>query len=387
MWFFILIFIVYLILNAWIIWWFWRALRGGSRILQVMACLVLTTLSLSYLFLRSSEADSWMVNLLFTAGAFWLGIFFYVFLMVLVAEMMGMYKRKYRRKMFDTGPHPQYGMVFIMLAFALAIAGAGWFNAINPRVTEVDLTIKTDKAGFRNLPNDSITIAAIADMHLGKLVSPGRLRDAVEKVKVHNPDLLLFLGDVVDDHIGLDEAAMQEIISGIKPAYGTWGILGNHEYHAGDVLYSLWVLNDSGIGVLRDDYTIIADGLLLVGRDDYSRHRLLEGDRASLEEILSRVPEKHRNLPVILMDHQPRNLDEAAAAGVALELSGHTHYGQIWPVNYIIEKLYENPRGHARRENTHYYVSTGTGTWGPPIRTSARPEVLLIRIRFTDAGE
>ena len=92
-----------------------------------------------------------------------------------------------------------------------------------------------------------------------------------------------------------------------------------------------------------------------------------------------------RNKPVILMDHQPHRLEEAEQAGVVLQMSGHTHYGQVWPANYIIEAMYENPKGLSSRGKTYSSVSVGAGTWGPPIRNTARPEVVILQLHFTDA--
>jgi len=89
-----------------------------------------------------------------------------------------------------------------------------------------------------------------------------------------------------------------------------------------------------------------------------------------------------KNYAVILMDHQPFGLDEAAANGVDLQLSGHTHYGQLWPINHIVRSIYELPWGYMKKGDTHYYVSNGVGTWGPPVRIGNRPEIVHIQLRF-----
>ena len=91
-----------------------------------------------------------------------------------------------------------------------------------------------------------------------------------------------------------------------------------------------------------------------------------------------------KNLPMILMDHQPVHLEEAEKAGMDLQLSGHTHHGQLWPFNFITKKVYELSRGYKKKGDTQYYVSCGVGTWGPPIRTGNRPEIIALTITFVD---
>lgn len=348
------------------------------------SCLLVAILSVGYLFIFRGAAPSWLSALLLKPCAMWLGTFHYTFLMVLIAEAIGIYKRRYRRKIFDVGPYPQYRTAFLIFIATFLLAIFGSINSRNVHVSEVELTISTNKTGYKNLTDRKLTIALVSDVHLGRLIPVDYLKYSLELLKPHNPDLLLFAGDLLDDHIGFDREELKEVIAKYTPKYGTWACLGNHEYHAGKIEESVKILEESGIRLLRDSSAIVGDSILLAGRDDYSRSRLIRQPRKELAEILKEAPAGAEDKPIILMDHQPHYLEEAEKSGVTLQVSGHTHYGQIWPANYIIDYMYENPRGLSVRGNTHYYVSSGAGTWGPPIRNTCHAEVVIIRLHFAE---
>ncbi len=128
---------------------------------------------------------------------------------------------------------------------------------------------------------------------------------------------------------------------------------------------------------LRDTCVTINNGFVLIGREDRSKGL---SKRKSLKEL---VDGSVQNLPVILMDHTPFHLEEAMENGIDLQLSGHTHNGQMFPINLIVGKIYEMAWGYLRKGNTQYYVSSGVGTWGPPIRTGSRSEIVNLKITFT----
>ncbi|HNY02698.1 MAG TPA: hypothetical protein PKG48_08935, partial [Bacteroidales bacterium] len=165
----------------------------------------------------------------------------------------------------------------------------------------------------------------------------------------------------------------------IRAKYGVYAITGNHEYIGGAeaAVQYLW---DHGLTMLRDTAVYIEPGLYLVGREDRDRPRFSGKERKELAEIMSGID---RTKPVILLDHQPFHLEQAEEQGADLQLSGHTHHGQLWPFNYITLAMYEVSSGYKKKGNTHVYVSPGFGTWGPPVRIGNRPEIVLIRIHFT----
>ena len=131
--------------------------------------------------------------------------------------------------------------------------------------------------------------------------------------------------------------------------------------------------------MLRDEYVLIENEIYIAGREDRSIKQFSGRIRKPLEEIMNGID---KSKPIILMDHQPVKLIEAEKNGVDLQLSGHTHHGQLWPFNFITKKVYELSRGYKTRGSTQYYVSCGAGTWGPPIRTGSKPEIIEIELKF-----
>ena len=370
--FFLCIIVVYLLINLWIVRWFWKALFGFGpvRLLVALFLCILTVLYPVSFFNRGvSPLEIAMVRL----GSFWLGVFFYTFLLVILADLVSL---PGRWLMFGKRGGPRLGMALIVLLISLGLGLAGWVNAAWPELNEVNITLKTD------VPRNDLTLALISDVHLGRVITANRLQRALSLLIPCQPDALLFAGDILDDHLLLDTETIRASLAQLAPRLGTWGIVGNHEYISGPIETSLAILESLGIHVLRDNWAAPGGEILLVGRDDYSRPRFGNGERLPLNDLLGNIPDQARALPSILLDHQPRQLEEAEAAGMDLQLSGHTHNAQLWPFNLLIKILYENGAGLSQRGQTQYFVSVGVGTWGPPIRNNASPEVVLLRVHF-----
>lgn len=370
------------LINGWIIWWLWRALPHTGW-LRVLLCLTVAVLGASFPLLYKLGDESLAQVWLLRAGAFWLGMVAYVFLLVLLMDAWGLASRLW------LGPPaegvPRWGAVLLVVTLPLAIGCASWFNAAYPVVRHYDLTVKTSGVIPPAYKNTPLTLGVLADMHLGRIITAPRLVRAMDLLVPYKPDAVLYLGDMLDDHTLLDVEAMAAALARVQPRLGHWAVLGNHEYISGPVETSLDILERSGMRVLRDQWHVLDEVLVLVGRDDKSRLAFTGIPRKSLPDVLAHVPPEHKNLPVAVLDHQPHVLDEARAAGAVLEISGHTHYGQLWPFHWVVENMYENPHGLLSRKGLDSLVSAGTGTWGPPLRNSARPEVLVVKIHFVAA--
>jgi predicted MPP superfamily phosphohydrolase len=219
-----------------------------------------------------------------------------------------------------------------------------------------------------------------SDFHLGAYNGSERLRKLVEKINSLAPDIVLLAGDVVDESVSTaEEEEMIGILKELRAPLGVFSVTGNHEYYSG-LEKNLTHLERAGVRVLQDEALRIDNSFWLIGRKDRTV-RSFGDQRLSLREIIARngVDE---SLPLIVLDHQPLELLEAAEAGVDLQLSGHTHAGQLFPFSLINRRLYEQAWGYLRKGRTQYYVSSGAGTWGPPIRTGSVSEIVRIRIRF-----
>lgn len=373
---FYFIFIAYFLINAFIAWWFFHALKGAGWLRWVVPFIVAgLTLLYPYMFRESGHSMAHVA--LMKLGAIWAGTFFYTFVLILLIGLGRMLIPSWRNRELS----PRYVSATLVIVLSAVITTAGWYNAAHPVIKEVEITIPVSETA-PELKGRTLKVAFLSDIHLGRLVSSERFERMIDLIVPQNPDLVVFPGDVLDDHLLLDIPELHRILGKLNPPLGIWGALGNHEYHSGPVEKSLGFLDRMGIRMLVDDWAELGDAMLLVGRNDYSARRLAGNKRSELKDILNRIPMEKRHLPVLLLDHQPQHLEQAEQAGVALQLSGHTHNGQLWPFNYITDALYENARGYSRRGNTQYLVSSGAGTWGPPIRTNSRAEVVIILIRF-----
>jgi len=138
-------------------------------------------------------------------------------------------------------------------------------------------------------------------------------------------------------------------------------------------------MEEYGMKVLRDNYKLVDSSFYIVGREDVSMNSFIRRKRKPLESIMSSINSDYSK---ILLDHTPVKLEQAEEQGIDLQFSGHTHHGQIWPANIITNMIYEISWGYKKKGNTHYYVTSGAGTWGPPVRTGSKSEIVNIKIKF-----
>lgn len=370
------------IINCWISWWLWRALSGTGW-LRFALCALVLALGAAFPLLYKGQGDTIAHVWLLRAGAFWMGVAFYVFALALLADIWSIGKW-----MFSAAPtaSPRWGAVLLVLGLPLLMGAGGWLNAAFPVLRHYNITIRAQGPTPSAHADKPLKIGVITDMHLGRLITAGRLARAMQLLAPEQPDAILYVGDIIDDHIKLDAEATAAALAVTQPRLGHWAVPGNHEYIAGSIDRSLDFLRATGMHVLRDQWAVVDDRFVLAGRDDLSKPGFTGVARKSLASILADLPQKYRHLPLVVMDHQPAAIDEARQAGAALEISGHSHYGQLWPFNLVVEQRYENPLGLLTKGGFHSIVSAGTGTWGPPLRNTARAEVLLVTVHFASAG-
>ncbi len=323
-------------------------------------------------------APSFLADLLVWIGSFWLAAMLYFLIALVALDLVRLVNHflpffpaavttNYSKVKYITGASV-VGLVAMILL-------AGYVNAITPRVVTLNLAVAAKASKLRHL-----NIVAISDTHLGTIVGRSRFDGIVKKINRMDPDLVLLVGDIVDEDLApVIRQNLGESLRNIKSRFGVFAITGNHEYIGGAEEACAYLIEHKAI-VLRDQSLKVADSFFLVGREDRSSFRFPPYDRRKdLAELMKSVDKKY---PVILMDHQPFELNEAAAQGIDLQISGHTHYGQLWPINYIVNGIYELAWGYKRIGGTQYYVSDGVGTWGPPVRIGNRPEIVNIRVQF-----
>ncbi|QGQ96336.1 metallophosphoesterase [Paenibacillus psychroresistens] len=259
--------------------------------------------------------------------------------------------------------------ISLLVVITLIILRGSW-NAWNPIVRKYEILIPKAAGEMKQL-----RIAAASDLHLGSIVRNKHLQRLVDQVKALKPDLILLPGDILDDDIEpFIRHRMSEQMQELKAPLGTYAILGNHEYIGGKIEEFVKQMKAIDIEVLMDRSVMIADSFYVIGRKDRSAY-----GRDGVDKLLEGVD---KAFPLIMMDHQPYHLDQAAAQGIDLQLSGHTHRGQMTPFHWITKRLYELDWGYLKKGNMHTIVSSGFGSWGPPIRLGSRSEIIEIVIQF-----
>ena len=336
-------------------------------------------LSSSYVIGRILERF-WIspVSTFFTfTGSFWLGFMIYFLMAVLVIDLarLVIYFLPVKPALLANNYTEVKKFIFLaVVAITGIIVIAGHINALLPRVTRIDIKIDK-KAG----PMKTLHIAAASDIHMGTLVGPRRTAKLVKMLNERKADIILFAGDIVDEDLApVIHYDLGRSLKKLKAPMGVYAITGNHEY-IGGAEAAVKYLEEHNIKMIRDTAVKINESFYLAGRNDRDSQRFSGKGRKSLVEVLEGVD---FSMPVIMMDHQPFNLQQVADAGVDFQLSGHTHHGQIWPFNYITKAIYELSWGYKKKNNTHFYVSSGYGGWGPPVRSGNRPEILDIYITF-----
>jgi len=261
----------------------------------------------------------------------------------------------------------------IVAVGVIILLWAGYLNARDLQVTTLRLRLRQSCGNMKRL-----NLVFLSDLHLGVTVNSAFLKRAIFQVNSLKPDLVLLVGDIVDMDIReIDEMGCGRLLSRIRAPLGVYAVTGNHEYITGEE-ESVSYLSGVGITFLRDRVIKINNSFYLAGREDLSSIRR-GGEKRSLRSVLRGLDP---GCPIILMDHRPARIDEAVEEGVDLLLCGHTHHGQLFPLNLLTGIFYPVSWGYVRQGETQVYVSSGAGTWGPPVRIGNIPEIVEIKIEF-----
>jgi len=320
--------------------------------------------------LASSAFSEWVYRI----GSFWIAAMLYLGIAVVLIDLI-----RILNYFFHFLPHfseiMRFRLGLIVVSTVSVIVIGGHINALWINVREIPLTIHKKVTG-----SPEVKILMASDIHLGALIGERREKKLLDIIREQKPDLVLLCGDLVDGEIApVLRKNLGRHIQEIDTPLGVYAITGNHEY-IGGIDKTLPYLQSINIKVLLDETVTLNNGIQLVGRNDQSSGRGANA-RKPLTELLIGIDQIK---PVIVMNHQPFNLQEAADANVDLHLSGHTHHGQLWPVNYITKAIFELSWGYLKKGNTNFYVSSGYGSWGPSVRVGNRPEVVVFKLKFEE---
>lgn len=388
---------VYILLNVYMLGWLLRWMKTCSshfgrksvRIVIVTVYIVLSTAVLTGFLLPAGTLE----RLLKLTGNYWLGVMLYALPVIAVADVIRLILQRAKR----IGWSEQAGRKRLAVAGTVCIAAvavlciAGAVNARIVRTTDYEITVRKDAGELEGL-----NIVLAADLHMGYNVGCSQIEKMVDRINEQNPDIVVLAGDIFDNEYEAleDPGRLISILKGIKSTYGTYACYGNHDIEekilAGftfgnkkdkkesDVRMDAF-LEKAGITLLRDEGVLVDDSFYLYGRPDMHRPGRGIQKRKTPEEITEGMDKR---LPIIVIDHEPAELDELAAAGVDVDLCGHTHNGQTFPGNLTIRLMWENAYGYLQKGQMHNIVTSGVGVFGPYIRVGTKAEICAVRVEF-----
>jgi len=369
----ILFLITFNLANIYIFFRLWRALprRWSVRIPFIVVFLILAG---GYVLGRIFHDDlpRWIFSSLVWCGSWWIGFLFYFVLYLILLDLVLLFARIFR--LLPPGRRsPRNPLVLAGAGAVILLIAFGHFNARNVREKRIAVTLP-ESCG----PVEKITVAFVSDLHLGATVGPDHLKKILSIIEAARPDLILLGGDIVDAEIDrYQEEAFSPLLKRLQAPLGVYGVTGNHEYIAG-INHAAEYIARNGITLLRDRRIKIDGSFYLAGRDDLSAARRGPG-RKNLDQLMAGI---EPDCPVILLDHQPTAFRQEADAGADLILCGHTHHGQLFPVNLITEAIYGWSWGLLEFNGSILYITSGAGTWGPPVRIGNYPEVVILDVTF-----
>ncbi len=327
------------------------------------------------------------------SGNYWLGILLYVILAVVTADIIRLILKRSRRidqeKLAGRRVFAVTGIFCVLVVTVLGVWGV--INARIVRTTRYETVIHKDAGTI-----EQMKVVLAADLHMGYNIGCDQMQRMTEQINAEDPDLVVIAGDIFDNEYEAleDPEELISILKGIRSRYGVYACYGNHDIKERILAGFTFGGNDrkkqsdirmdeflekAGITLLRDESVMIADSIYLYGRPDRQRPGRGIDKRKTPEEI---TEDMDLSKPVFVIDHQPKELQELADAGVDLDLCGHTHDGQMFPGNLTVRLMWENACGYMRKGDMHNIVTSGAGVFGPNMRVGTISEICSVTVRF-----
>lgn len=354
----ILLPLVYLAGNGYVFWRLLPLLSGlpaWGKVTCSIAFWLVAFMLVAMILLRDVAFPQWLGRTLFAVGSTWMVAVLYMVMFLIVADIV---------KLFI--PLFNHGFVCALCA-TIVLLIYGCINYLNPLIERLD--IKLDKP----MKCDSVKIVAVSDIHLGLGTGKDAARRYVEMINAERPDVVVIAGDLIDNNVAPVVANhLEEELNAIKAPMGVYLVPGNHEYISG-IEECDQFLKKTQIKFLKDSVVELPCGVQIVGRDDRMNKR-----RKPVAHIMEQAD---RSKPIVMLDHQPYEVAKKDSLGVDVQISGHTHRGQVWPLSVLVDNMYEQSHGYRKWPHSHVYVSSGLSLWGPPFRIGTNSDMAVITLR------
>lgn len=392
---------IYLLLNLYILRWayLWMGtchsiLRTlGFRLIFAVIYVLLSTSLLTGFLIKNPKSLHRMLKI---TGNYFLGIFLYTLVIILLADF-GRILLKYVFHASWIHSRTAFTVAGAICALLILLLSAcGIFHAKYIKTTSYDVIIN------KTIPErTSMKVVLLADTHFGYNAGVLHARELVRKINKQKPDLVCIAGDIFDNEYDAirNPEKLEQTLRGIKSTYGVYACWGNHDLNE-EILAGFTFkhkdgdlsdikdprmkkfLKDSNIHILEDESVLINDQFYVIGRKDASLTEKIHETRKAPAQLTEKLD---RDKPIIMIDHQPKELQELADAGVDLDLCGHTHDGQTFPGNFTIKLMWENPCGLLIKDNMTNITTSGAGVWGPAMRIGTDNEICSINIQLKKA--
>lgn len=392
---------IYILLNIYVLRWGYLWIGNchhlfQSRIFRIILTVIYTLIALTPLTGFLIRKPAFLHRILKITSNYFLGIFMYILMVLFSIDIV--------RLILKYAVHASWIQSRIVFAavgaccicIVIIISFSGIYHAKHIKVTPYKITVDKSAPDM-----DSLKIVLLADTHFGYNSGAVHAQEIVDKINEQNPDLVCIAGDIFDNEYNAvrEPEKISEILRTIRSKYGVYACWGNHDLNE-PILAGFTFkhkkedskqlkdprmkrfLQNSNIQLLEDEAVLIDNSFYVVGRKDASLIEKIEEKRKTPAQLTQKLD---KDKTIIVIDHQPKELQDIADAGVDLDLCGHTHDGQTFPGNFTVKFLWENPCGYLQKGSMHNIVTSGSGVWGPAMRVGTDSEICTINLTFSNS--
>ena len=392
---------IYILLNIYVLRWGYLWIGNchhlfQSRIFRIILTVIYTLIALTPLTGFLIRKPAFLHRILKITSNYFLGIFMYILMVLFSIDVV--------RLILKYTVHASWIQSRIVFAavgaccicIVIIISFSGIYHAKHIKVTPYKITVDKSAPDM-----DSLKIVLLADTHFGYNSGAVHAQEIVDKINEQNPDLVCIAGDIFDNEYDAvrEPEKISEILRTIRSKYGVYSCWGNHDLNE-PILAGFTFkhkkedskqlkdprmkrfLQNSNIQLLEDEAVLIDNSFYVVGRKDASLIEKIEEKRKTPAQLTQKLD---KDKTIIVIDHQPKELQDIADAGVDLDLCGHTHDGQTFPGNFTVKFLWENPCGYLQKGSMHNIVTSGSGVWGPAMRVCTDSEICTINLTFSNS--
>lgn len=392
---------IYILLNIYVLRWGYLWIGNchhlfQSRIFRIILTVIYTLIALTPLTGFLIRKPAFLHRILKITSNYFLGIFMYILMVLFSIDIV--------RLILKYAVHASWIQSRIVFAavgaccicIVIIISFSGIYHAKHIKVTPYKITVDKSAPDM-----DSLKIVLLADTHFGYNSGAVHAQEIVDKINEQNPDLVCIAGDIFDNEYDAvrEPEKISEILRTIRSKYGVYACWGNHDLNE-PILAGFTFkhkkedskqlkdprmkrfLQNSNIQLLEDEAVLIDNSFYVVGRKDASLIEKIEEKRKTPAQLTQKLD---KDKTIIVIDHQPKELQDIADAGVDLDFCGHTHDGQTFPGNFTVKFLWENPCGYLQKGSMHNIVTSGSGVWGPAMRVGSDSEICTINLIFSNS--